>query len=888
MKKVDWKKQSLWGWILLIAVGISSCTDEKNYYDSNWERPHCDFTFDTEATTSLDLAYENMGFPASVYFELYDQMPVDEVEGVYVKKDGLLPLYTGYTDGDGTFSTDLTLPTYLKEVYIYTPAFYAQTVINATCENGKIVATDEIMSGRSKSVRAGSVSGASHYCHPVKNEEWKSWLGEYDDSTGEIYGFYEPGTSTPGKTETIYLWQDDFSTEKNYSFVKDVDIDDGQLKIDAKKKNNEGKFTTPALTWSGTVDKVIVSFKMKKSTYSGTTKVSFSTNNSGTLSQTSVTSSNRNFESKEFYISNPKSGLKITFTGPQKDYKNLVIDDLKIYYVKATDGSSVEGSYHPGYNYIYPGTGFDLSIDPTIVGNLYKAHTAVINVNQKNCPQEYRSSSDMLVGSDAEVAITLLGGNTCWNSSLGYYYYQDGQTPSSLATANPIVIFPNTQDGKWSVNVSAAAKCKGVDRGTCVQLIYYPNIASGSKEGATKIFPKGTRIGFVLACNGWSNGIPGYAGAKKYRAATSSGLSLDNNGTPYNKPRTAVYKYNDYVMISFEDYKDDENFSDVVFTIKSNPLDAFENIIEVTEDEIVTKEQKGIYAFEDIWPTEGDYDMNDVLVDCRYEKVMPIETKIVTDQNTGEVISQEVIRSGKMSRESFTLQTYQNFALFQDGLACILDLTNELAIENISYEIKENGSSEFVSYTPTEALKKTDVYKKHGDLPYNNHGTKQYNVVYLDDNVKAKIKDGVGPEYKITINYKENSMPDITSMSNVHPYIKVTQAINVYEIHIPLEAPTNDMPSTLWSKHADASRPATYRADGRGEFYIRANNMNNYLYGPWYPFAIKLAGATVNDLKPLLNPDNETVPISKLYPNYENWVKSNGTSYTDWYKTTGK
>lgn len=889
MKKVNWKKQSVWGWILLLTVGISSCTDEKNYYDPNWERPHCDFTFDTEATTSLDLAYENIGFPTSVYFELYDRMPVDEVEGVYVKKDGLLPLYTGYTDEDGTFSANLTLPTYLKEVYIYTPAFYAQTLINATCENGKIVATDEIMSGRSKSVRAGSVSGASYYCHPVKNKEWKSWLGEYDDSTGKIYGFYEPGTSTPGKTETIYLWQDDFSTKKNYSFVNDIEIEDGYLKIDAEEKIDKiGKFTTPALTWSGTVDKVIVSFKMRKSTSKGgSTKVSFSTNN-GNLSSTSITSSNKNLERKEFYISNPKSGLKITFTGPQKDSKNLVIDDLKIYYVKSTDGSSVEGPYHPGYNYIYPGTGFDLSIDPTIVGNLYKAHTAVININQKNCPEEYRSSSDMLVGSDAEVAITLLGGNTCWNSSLGYYYYQDGQTPSSLAAANPIVIFPNTQDGKWSNNVSAAAKCQGVDRGTCVQLIYYPNIASGSKEGATKIFPKGMRIGFVLACNGWSNSIPSFAGAKKYRAATSSGLSVDNSGIPYNKPRTAVYKYNDYVMISFEDYKDDENFSDVVFTMKSNPLDAFENIIEVTEDEIVTKEQKGIYAFEDIWPTEGDYDMNDVLVDCRYEKVMPIETKIVTDQNTGEVISQEVIRSGKMSRESFTLQTYQNFALFQDGLACILDLTNESAIESISYEIKENGSSEFVAYTPTETLKKTDVYKKHGNLSYNDHGTKQYNVVYLDDDVKGKIKDGVGPEYKITIHYKENSMPDITSMSDVHPYIKVTQAISVYEIHIPLEAPTNDMPSTLWSKNADASRPATDRADGRGEFYIRANNMNNYLYGPWYPFAIKLAGATVNDLKPLLNPDNETVPISKLYPNYENWVKSNGTSYTDWYKTTQK
>lgn len=901
MKTLNWKKQSVWGLILLLAVIISSCKDEKDYYDPNWERPHCDFTFDTEGVVSLDLAYENIGFPTSVYFELYDQMPVDEVNGIYVKKENLLPLYSGYTEEDGTFSTNLNLPSYLKDVYIYTPAFYAQTVIKATCVSGKIVATDGAMSGESKSVRAGSVSKYSYYCLPVKNEGWKTWLGEYDDSTGKIDGFYEPGTSSPGTTETVYLWQDDFSSKKNYTFSETgvIRYDNNALKINVGDKYSTGKVTTPELKWAGTVDKIIVTFKMKAAE-GGNTYVELSYNNGAS---TALSTNGTTFREMTYSIPNPKSGMKVTFTGPKKSsngnggYKDLIIDDLKIYYVKTSGGTSVDGPYHEGYRYRYSGTGFDLSIDPTVVGNLYKAHTAVININQKNCPEEYRSSSDMLVGTDAEVALTLLGGNTCWNSSLGYYYYKDGETPSSLTVAHPIVIFPNTQDGKWSNNPSAAAACQGVERGTCVQLMYYPNIASGSKEGATKIFPKGTRIGFVLATNGWSNRISGYTADKKYRAATSSGLSVDNNGIAFNKPRTAVYKYNDYVMISFEDHVDDENFSDVVFTMKSNPLDAFENIIEVTKDEIVTKEQKGIYAFEDIWPTEGDYDMNDVLVECRYEKVMPIETKIVMDGETGEVISQEVIRSNEMSRESFTLQTYQNYAVYQDGLACILDLTNESAIESISYEIKEVGSSEFVAYTPTEPLKKVDVYKKHGEFFYNGYGSKQYNIVYLDDDVKTKLKDGVGPEYKILIKYKENSMPAITSVSDIHPYIKVAQGIGSYEIHIPYEAPTNDMPIGLWSQYADASRPATIvdeygkevapdTPDGRGSFYLRANNLKNYLYGPWYPFAIKLAGATANDLKALLNPDNETIPISKLYPNYENWVKSNGLDYTDWYKTT--
>ena len=91
---------------------------------------------------------------------------------------------------------------------------------------------------------------------------------------------------------------------------------------------------------------------------------------------------------------------------------------------------------------------------------------------------------------------------------------------------------------------------------------------------------------------------------------------------------------------------------------------------------------------------------------------------------------------------------------------------------------------------------------------------------------------------------------------------------------------------TWWSKNADASRPASIVIDGsgRGEFYVRANNLDNYLFGPWYPFAIFLAGATETDLHKLLDPDNESIPISKLYPHYEDWVQNNGTRYTDWYK----
>ena len=221
-------------------------------------------------------------------------------------------------------------------------------------------------------------------------------------------------------------------------------------------------------------------------------------------------------------------------------------------------------------NYKYTGI-----LAATEKDGLYAAHTRIINTHS-TCPQEYRGYSDMYVNEDAEVVVTFLGQNTCWTCSLGYYYYKAGEQPKDLNDAHVIMLFPNTQDGTW--RNWTAYKSAGINPLTAVQLMYYPNIASKSKEGATTVFPAGYRIGFVLATNGWNHHVNGFSGYKKYRAATSSGLSLNDKGMKFNEPRTAVYRYSDWILTSFEDYMTDENFSDVVIALKSNPVDAITDI----------------------------------------------------------------------------------------------------------------------------------------------------------------------------------------------------------------------------------------------------------------------------------------------------------------------
>lgn len=82
------------------------------------------------------------------------------------------------------------------------------------------------------------------------------------------------------------------------------------------------------------------------------------------------------------------------------------------------------GSYDTTYGSI--GYEYDGDLKVKNYGALLKAHASVFDTTKK-CPKEYRSSRDLYLEKSAEVVITLLGSNTCWNSSDGLLLLQDRQ-----------------------------------------------------------------------------------------------------------------------------------------------------------------------------------------------------------------------------------------------------------------------------------------------------------------------------------------------------------------------------------------------------------------------------------------------------------------------------
>lgn len=470
-------------------------------------------------------------------------------------------------------------------------------------------------------------------------------------------------------------------------------------------------------------------------------------------------------------------------------------------------------------------TGDDtLNISKSMVSTLYRAMASVIN-RGSSCPEMYRAVADMLVVKDAEVAVTMLGGNTCWNNSLGYYYYKEGNKPQSLNDVEIIALFPNTQDGYWSQSGIKSVN-SGIRRGDAAQLIFYPNIASGSKEGSTKIFPAGYKIGFVIATNGWdgtnsrNDAFSEYGWVTGTRYYASSTVGLSSQSQYISGAHTALFSYGDYNMICFEDYRDDDNFSDVAFCLRSNPVDAIGDIVVVDTTSLETYATTGgIYAFEDNWPKKGDYDMNDVLATC-------YRTTYINSDN-------------QITREFVTIEPFTNYAVFTNGISYVIDVPVSDAV--ITDSVKVAGSTLYM-----EAQ-----FSKAADMTAN--GT----IFRLTNDVK---RDKLN-EYRITLVYNS----PISSRPDGRVFVNRGDR----EIHIPFEAPTSQMNTSYFGTEDDKT-VWTQR-----NFYSSTGN---------YPFGIFLSNATENDLIKLLNADNEKIPIDQLYPKYSEWVTSNGTLYPNWYK----
>ena len=411
----------------------------------------------------------------------------------------------------------------------------------------------------------------------------------------------------------------------------------------------------------------------------------------------------------------------------------------------------------------------------TVTGAQMKRLNDVFNEG-KPVSKLYFQTSDIHVSEPAKICVNFITAGSSAQNVLAYYCYPTGQKPSSPAEiTNRVLVFPR---------VSTTAMNWGyIKRGEAVRLKYIDR--QGVDHGYE--FPAGVSIGWVLYNDGFDALIGRVStGTAEYFADPD--LNVADPSTEKN--HVALFKLDDMIFLGFEDtYNDigDGDCNDCIVRVTASPTKAIDTdipeVIDPVEenDEAYSIEYEGTLAFEDNWPSYGDYDMNDLVVKYHAKTYF-------TRYN-------EAIRS----EDRFTLAwcggAYRNgFGYALPAGAAGAEVTVSRGGEQTSAGL-EQGTTEPV-------------------------------VLLFDDSRTETAENTQHPVFEVKTRFASFIAWDDFTPAPYNPFLTIRQRRN-HELHLPMYTPTSQMDASLFGINKDMSEPE------KGIYYVADVN---------YPFAIHIVG----------------------------------------------
>lgn len=254
------------------------------------------------------------------------------------------------------------------------------------------------------------------------------------------------------------------------------------------------------------------------------------------------------------------------------------------------------------------------------------------------------------------------------------------------------------------------------------------------------------------------------------------------------------------------------------------------------------------YAFEDNWPSKGDYDMNDLVVDVQ----------VVKYQNKANKVEKVVLKNKIRSLGA------------KYRLAAAIQLDNVLSgnVKSVAYS-KSNVVGTGVGVLPQSSTgvesgqaKAVVTIVDDAHTAFGQSATGATQFVFTDGT-------GVSPfETEVTITF--NTPVDNFTQNDLNPFIVVnydaaTSGGKRKEVHLVGSSATDKMITSLISKG---------RTDGM------LSSTDPFKTNRNEPFALSLPQSFVYP--------KEAVSIDKTYPSFVDWVTSGGTTNQDWYNRIGQ
>lgn len=418
--------------------------------------------------------------------------------------------------------------------------------------------------------------------------------------------------------------------------------------------------------------------------------------------------------------------------------------------------------------------------------------------------------ADILIKEDANVVVNYFGGDTGAQSVFAYYCYSENASIDEIrqAAKHACVIFPNAHKSSL-----------GNYSGVAVNLKYINETGSFPEEEPERI-PAGTKIGFLIWNDGWR-------GVKANGNMFYSTKSLNSDKISHTAIFAAKNKAGERVnVITMEDWKNGENdYNDVAFVISSNPIAAIE-VPDVPNpgDRQGTEKYSGVLGFEDNWPEQGDYDLNDVVMKYQSSVDYNIDNKVLN------IIDKFTLAwTGANNKNSFAYEVP-------------FDLSK-------ASKVTVNGS-EASSYSGNVITLFKDAKAELG-----------VSNVNAEDMINQNIQEKT---YTVSIQFNNPTLDKSVVVAPYNPFIKVFNSAT--EVHLTDHKPTTGA-NNRFPSGADISR-----GDVDGTYFICKDG---------FPFAIhvdaRLDASILNlDLK------KENQRIDKTYPKFAEWAKTRDPQIKWW------
>jgi len=241
-----------------------------------------------------------------------------------------------------------------------------------------------------------------------------------------------------------------------------------------------------------------------------------------------------------------------------------------------------------------------------------------------------------------------------------------------------------------------------------------------------------------------------------------------------------------------------------------------------------SESQWGSYAFEDLWPSKGDYDVNDIVMDFRvttYSNASNLVTKVKIDYN--------VRASGSM------LNLGAAFQFDKINAASVASVTGQILGTGGYFTTASNGTESGVTLAVVPLFNSQKDLLNYSQYLNTEVGKTHYNT----------------PDNSVTINFSSGISQSNVTIENLNFFI--TANSRGKEIHLPTYNYTSKFSTSLISG-------ITFY---NGDIYKYIDGM---MWGLMLPQTF--------------NHPIERAAINEAYLHFGEWATSGGTAYTDWYE----